>query len=117
VLLKSIEAPHDEMLLAARRYGVADGVLASASKTLACPWMDMVHSLSAIGRHPSGAEEVGTSAVAVRDAGIEPTMAEAVARRLRWKANLEPKDHFDGIVPETIEDTLDAMERKMAKDA
>jgi hypothetical protein len=63
------------------------------------------------------AEELETSAVAVRDAEIEPTMAEAVARRLRWKANLEPKDHFDGIVPETIEDTLNAMERKMAKDA
>jgi 3-hydroxyisobutyrate dehydrogenase-like beta-hydroxyacid dehydrogenase len=119
VLIKGIEALHDEMLLAARRYGVADRVLASASKTLARPWMDTVHSLL-----PSGAihakrraEELEMSAEAVRDAGIEPTMAEAVARRLRWKESLGLKDHFNGVVPETIEDALDAMERKMAEDA
>jgi hypothetical protein len=53
---------------------------------------------------------------AVRDAGIEPTMAEAIARRLRWKERLGLKDHFNGVVPETVEDTLDAIEWKMAKD-
>ncbi len=119
VLIKGIEALHDEMLLTARRYGVADRVLASASKTLARPWMDTVHSLL-----PSGAihakrraEELEMSAEAVRDAGIEPTMAEAIARRLRWKESLGLKDHFNGVVPETVEDTLNAIELKMAKDA
>jgi 3-hydroxyisobutyrate dehydrogenase-like beta-hydroxyacid dehydrogenase len=117
VLIKGIEALHDEMLLAARQYGVADRVLASASKTLARPWMDTVQSLL-----PSGAihakrraEELEMSAEAVRDAGIEPTMAEAVAKRLRWKESLGLKDHFGGIVPGTIEETLAAMQQKIVR--
>ena len=39
VLIKGIEALTDEMLLAARHYGLDEIVLASASKTLARPWM------------------------------------------------------------------------------
>ncbi len=117
VLLKGIEALHDEMLLAARHYGVADRVLASAAKTLARPWNDTVQSLL-----PSGAiharrraEELEMSAEAVRDAGIEPIMAQAIAARLRWKESLGLKAHFNGVVPATLEEVLAAMERKMAQ--
>ena len=67
VLIKGIEALTDEMLLAARQYGLDEIVLASASKTLARPWMDTVESLT-----PSGvihakrrAEELEMSAEAV----------------------------------------------------
>jgi hypothetical protein len=81
--------------------------------------MDTVHSLL-----PSGAihakrraEELEISADALHDAGIEPTMAEAIAGRLRWKESLGLKDHFNGIVPESVEDTLGAMEQRMAEDA
>lgn len=45
VLIKGIEALTDEMMLAARHYGIDEIVLASASKTLARPWMDTVESL------------------------------------------------------------------------
>ncbi|MCK8786616.1 DUF1932 domain-containing protein [Roseomonas sp. NAR14] len=117
VLIKGIEALHDEMLLAARRYGIADTVLASASKTLARPWMDTVHSLL-----PSGAihakrraEELDMSAEAVADAGIEPLMAQAIAKRLHWKASLGLKDHFNGVVPRDFQAALDAIEQKMAE--
>ena len=85
VLIKGIEALTDEMLLAAHQYGIDEVVLASASKTLARPWMDTVQSLT-----PSGvihakrrAEELEMSADAVADAGVEPIMARAVAERLR----------------------------------
>ena len=114
VLIKGIEALHDEMLLAARQYGIDEIVLASASKTLARPWMDTVKSLT-----PSGAihakrraEELEMSADAVADAGVEPIMARAVAARLRWKESLGLKDHFKGVVPKTYQETLDAMELK-----
>jgi 3-hydroxyisobutyrate dehydrogenase-like beta-hydroxyacid dehydrogenase len=117
VLIKGIEALHDEMLLAARRYGIADTVLASASKTLARPWMETVQSLL-----PSGAihakrraEELEMSAEAVRDAGIEPLMAQAIAKRLRWKEALGLKDHFNGVVPESYKEAFDAIELKMAE--
>lgn len=114
VLIKGIEALTDEMMLAARRYGIADTVLASASKTLARPWMDTVQSLV-----PSGAihakrraEELEMSAEAVREAGIEPIMASAVAARLRWKEGLGLKDHFGGVVPATYGEAYDAIELK-----
>lgn len=117
VLIKGIEALHDEMLLAARKYGIADIVLASASKTLARPWMDTVQSLT-----PSGAihakrraEELEMSAEAVQDAGIEPLMAQAIAKRLRWKEALGLKDYFNGVVPASYKEALDAMELKMAE--
>jgi len=114
VLIKGIEALTDEMLLAARQYGIDEIVLASASKTLARPWMDTVHSLT-----PSGvihakrrAEELEMSADAVQDAGIEPIMARAIAARLRWKESLGLKDHFKGIVPRTYQEALAAIELK-----
>ena len=117
VLIKGIEALTDEMLLAARHYGLDEIVLASASKTLARPWMDTVASLT-----PSGvihakrrAEELEMSAEAVADAGVEPIMARAVAARLRWKEGLGLKDHFKGVVPANYKEALDAMEMKMAE--
>ncbi|MFL5154553.1 MAG: DUF1932 domain-containing protein [Microvirga sp.] len=114
VLIKGIEALTDEMLLAARQYGIDEVVLASASKTLARPWMDTVQSLT-----PSGAihakrraEELEMSADAVEDAGVEPIMARAVAARLRWKESLGLKDHFKGVVPRTYQEALEAIELK-----
>lgn len=117
VLIKGIEALHDEMFLAARRYGIADRVLASASKTLARPWMETVQSLlpSGVIHAKRRAEELEMSAEAVRDAGIEPTMTEAIVKRLRWKESLGLKDHFNGIVPATTEEVLAAIERKMTQ--
>jgi 3-hydroxyisobutyrate dehydrogenase-like beta-hydroxyacid dehydrogenase len=115
VLIKGIEALTDEMLLAARQYGIDESVLASASKTLARPWMDTVHSLT-----PSGvihakrrAEELEMSADAVQDAGVEPIMARAIAARLRWKESLGLKDHFKGVVPANYKIAIEAIANKM----
>src|SRR3954470_6706311 len=117
VLMKGIEVLTDDMLLAARAYGLDEAVLASASKTLTRPWMDTVESLT-----PSGvihakrrAEEVEMSAEAVADAGIEPLMARAIAARLRWKEGLGLKDHFKGVVPANYKEALDAIEMKIAE--
>ena len=114
VTIKGIEALTDEMLLAARQYGIEDVVLASVSKTMARPWMDTVHSLT-----PSGvihakrrAEELEMSAEAVADAGVEPVMARAIAQRLRWKESLGLKDHFNGVVPKSYRDAIEALELK-----
>ena len=121
VLLKGIEALTDEMLLAARYYGLDEAVLASASKTLTRPWMDTVESLT-----PSGVihakrrtEEVEMAAEAVQDAGIEPIMTRSTAARLRWKEELGLKEHFKGVVPANhklaIDAIADAMEAGAAK--
>ena len=115
VLIKGIEALTDEMLLAARYYGLDEAVLESASSTLARPWMDTVHSLT-----PSGvihakrrAEEVEMAAEAVQDAGIEPLMTRATAARLRWKERLGLKDHFNGVVPANYQIAIEAIVTKM----
>ena len=115
VLIKGIEALVDEMVLAARVYGLDEAVLASASKTLTRPFMDTVHSLT-----PSGvihakrrSEEVEMAAEAVADAGIEPLMTRATAARLRWKESLGLKDYFKGVVPETYTLAFDAIIEKM----
>jgi 3-hydroxyisobutyrate dehydrogenase-like beta-hydroxyacid dehydrogenase len=117
VLIKGIEALTDEMLLAGRRYGIDEIILASACKTLARPWMDTVQSLT-----PSGAihakrraEELEMSADTVQDAGIEPIMARAIVARLRWKEALGLKDHFKGVVPASYRDAIDAIEQKLAE--
>ena len=115
VLIKGIEALIDEMVLAARVYGLDEAVLASASKTLTRPFMDTVHSLT-----PSGVihakrrtEEVDMAAEAVADAGIEPLMTRATAARLRWKEGLGLKDHFKGVVPENYKIAIEAIVEKM----
>jgi 3-hydroxyisobutyrate dehydrogenase-like beta-hydroxyacid dehydrogenase len=117
VLMKGIEALTDEMLLAAQFYGLDDAVLASASNTLARPWMATVNSLT-----PSGAihatrraEEVEMAAEAVADAGIEPLMTRATAARLRWKEGLGLKEHFKGVVPATYKEALEAMIEKTGR--
>lgn len=116
VLLKGIEALTDEMLLAARHYGVDEVVLASACKTLARPWMETVESLI-----PSGtihakrrAEELEMSAEAVADAGIDPIMARAVAARLRWKESLGLKEKLNGVEPKDYRAAIDAIVSSMA---
>lgn len=115
VLIKGIEALTDEMLLAARHYGIDEIVLASASKTLARPWMDTVESLipSGIIHAKRRAEELEMSAEAVADAGIEPVMARAVAARLRWKAELGLKDDCKGIEPPDHKAAIDAIAAKI----
>lgn len=115
VLIKGIEALIDEMVLAARSYGLDEAVLASASKTLTRPFMATVESLT-----PSGVihakrrtEEVEMAAEAVEDAGIDPIMTRATAARLRWKESLGLKDHFKGVVPENYKVAIDAIVEKM----
>ena len=119
VLIKGIEALIDEMLLAARFYGLDEAVLASASKTLTRPFMDTVESLT-----PSGVihskrrtEEVEMAAAAVQDAGIEPIMTNATAARLRWKDSLGLKEHFKGVVPENYKIAIEAIAAKLQANA
>ncbi|TXN66599.1 NAD(P)-dependent oxidoreductase [Methylobacterium sp. WL18] len=117
VLIKGIEALTDEMLLAARHYGVDEIVLASACKTLARPWMDTVEALipSGVIHAKRRAEELAMSAEAVADAGIDPIMARAVAARLRWKADLGLKETLQGVEPANHREAMDAVAAALAR--
>lgn len=112
VLIKGIEALTDEMLLAARHYGVDEIVLASACKTLARPWMETVEALipSGVIHAKRRAEELEMSAEAVSDAGVDPVMARAVVARLRWKDSLGLKEKLNGIEPPDYRAAIDAIQ-------
>ncbi|SFM30195.1 NAD(P)-dependent oxidoreductase [Methylobacterium pseudosasicola] len=116
VLIKGIEALTDEMLLAARHYGVDEIVLASACKTLARPWMDTVEALipSGVIHAKRRAEELEMSAEAVADAGVDPVMARAVVARLRWKDSLGLKEKLNGIEPPDFRAAIDAIQASVA---
>ena len=117
VLFKGIEALTDEMMLAARHYGLEEAVLASAAKTLARPWTDTVNSLM-----PSGlihakrrAEEVEMAAEAVADAGVEPIMTRSTVARLRWKEGLGLKEKLGGKMPANYRVALEALAEGLAR--
>jgi len=115
VLMKGLEAVTDEMLLAARHYGLDEKVLASAAGTLSRPFMETIDSLvpSGVIHAKRRAEEAEMAAEAVADAGIEPIMTRATAARLRWKEGLGLKSHFNGVVPAHYVEAVEAMIEKI----
>jgi 3-hydroxyisobutyrate dehydrogenase-like beta-hydroxyacid dehydrogenase len=116
VLIKGIEALVDEMMLGARRYGLDDAVLASASKTLMSrPFPDFAGNLITTGviHARRRAEEAAMAAEALSDVGIEPIMTRSTAARLRWVEALALKDHFGGRIPEDYREALEAIEARM----
>ena len=119
VLIKGIESLTDEMMLAARHYGIADAVLASACKTLGRPWIETVESLipSGVIHAERRADELAMSAEAVADAGIEPVMTRAVAAHLRWKAGLGLKATLNGVEPADHGAAIDAIADGMRRRA
>ncbi len=90
VFIKGIEALAVEGFLAARRYGVEDRVIASLDETF--PRFDwekqagyMISRVLQHGRRR--AAEMRESAETVANAGIEPLMTEATAKRQDWLAD------------------------------
>jgi len=103
VIVKGMEAIVIESFVAARRYGVEDDVLASLVETF--PGIDWEKSgsyfFSRVVRHGKRrAEEMREAAAAVREVGLEPLMAGAIADRQAWVAELARLDTFAGADPE-----------------
>jgi len=92
VMIKGLEAIVVESFTAARRYGVEDRVLATLKETF--PTIDWEEQGSyfflRVAQHGKRrAEEMRESAVTVREAGLEPIMAAAIAERQDWVAGLK----------------------------
>jgi 3-hydroxyisobutyrate dehydrogenase-like beta-hydroxyacid dehydrogenase len=85
VVIKGLEAIAVESMLAARRYGAEDAVLKSLAATFPeMGWQEKLpdYLISRVAEHGRRrAEEMREVAQAVRDVGIDPLMAEAVAER------------------------------------
>lgn len=90
IIIKGLEALAVECLVTARHFGVDGQVLATLDQAL--PSLDWrargAYMLGRVVKHGARrAEEMGFAAETVRAAGLEPVMAEAIARRQLWVAD------------------------------
>jgi 3-hydroxyisobutyrate dehydrogenase-like beta-hydroxyacid dehydrogenase len=104
VIVKGMEAIVIESFLTARRYGVERQVLASLAETF--PGLDWEKSgdyffQRVVAHGKRRAEEMREAAVTVREAGLEPFMASAIADRQAWMAALTAA----GVFAESPRDT------------
>ncbi len=102
IMVKGIEALMTECVLSARHYGVDTQVFASLGESF--PGMDWEKLASyLVGRvvvhGERRAREMEEVAETVREAGVEPMMAEATVRRMDWSAQLNLKEAFGDKAP------------------
>ena len=113
VYMKGRDALVLEMMLAARRLGVEDTVVRSiAGPGEQVPFADLSDRvLRALAVHASRrAEELDSSAELLRELGVEPTVTEAGAERLRRLGERGLRERFGGERPARGSDTLDALD-------
>lgn len=87
VVVKGVEALLTESLLAARHYGVEEEVLASLSNILPLPdWTGSAQYMisRALEHGVRRAEEMREAARTIEEAGVEPLMSRAIAKRQDW---------------------------------
>ena len=112
IMIKGLEAPTTECMLAARRYGVEGKVLASLADTFDHPdWPGLarcVISRALIhGRRRS--EEMREVARTVEEAGFRPVMSEAIAEKQAWAAGLGRKLAPGALAADELAPLLDAL--------
>jgi 3-hydroxyisobutyrate dehydrogenase-like beta-hydroxyacid dehydrogenase len=102
VIIKGLEALMLECVLAAERYGGAKRVFDSVTASIPGIDWDKLASYM-IGRATLHAErrahEMTQVAATLADAGIEPIMAAAAARRIETCVRLDPRARFNGREP------------------
>ncbi|HWD05280.1 MAG TPA: DUF1932 domain-containing protein [Amycolatopsis sp.] len=117
VVIKGVEALLAESLLAAREWGVEGRVLSSLSNLLpADDWERLAaYMISRSLEHGTRrAEELREAAVTVAGTGVEPVMAEAIARRQDWAAAHRPAGL--GEFENRLLPLLDAVRERMSEE-
>jgi 3-hydroxyisobutyrate dehydrogenase-like beta-hydroxyacid dehydrogenase len=111
IMIKGLEALAMECLLTARHYGVEDDVIATLERTYPqIGWeKQMGYLISRSVEHGRRrAAEMRESAGTVEEAGIEPLMASAIARRQDWVADRAAANPALKTAPESAwRETLD----------
>lgn len=119
IMVKGLEGLLWECVLAADQYGAAEEVLKSVEKGYpGIDWNDLASYL--IGRTAIHGErrahEMDEVAATLRAMDIDPFMAEAAAKRIRWAGRFDLKKAFDDAAPEHYEEVL-ACIRAVRKDS
>jgi len=118
IMVKGMEALFQECVLGAERYGVAKKVLDSVGDGYpGIDWDKLAHHL--IGRTAIHGErrahEMEEVAETLRALGIEPMMAEAAAKRIKWAADKGLAEAFQGKAPESYADVIKAINESEEK--
>ena len=103
-----------ECILGAGKYGAEERVFASLQESFpGLDWRKLAdYMVGRVIEHGTRrAREMEEVAATWRDAGIEPYLAEAIARRQEWGAQLKLLPHFGGHAPATYREILSAFEK------
>ncbi|MCI0487756.1 MAG: DUF1932 domain-containing protein [Blastocatellia bacterium] len=112
IMIKGLEALLFECVLGASRYGADERVFASLAESLpGIDWSKLAdYMIGRVVEHGERrAREMEEVAETLRAAGVEPMMAEAIARRQEWGARLNLMETFEGRVPESYREVLRAI--------
>jgi 3-hydroxyisobutyrate dehydrogenase-like beta-hydroxyacid dehydrogenase len=117
IVVKGMEALLTECVLGASRYNAESCVFASLAESFpGINWNELADYM--IGRvvvhGERRAREMEEVAETLRDLDIEPIMAEAIARRMDWSAQLGLKERFHGEAPRDFREVLDALAQRSA---
>jgi 3-hydroxyisobutyrate dehydrogenase-like beta-hydroxyacid dehydrogenase len=109
---KGLEALLLETLLAARHYKVEAPVLSAFCQFFAKgPEAAVDRRVGSDAVHASRrVTEMESSVRLLRSLGIDPVMAEATVRRLKWSASLGLGEYFKGVSPEGYKEVIQAWE-------
>jgi len=119
VVVKGLEALLTECVLGASEYGAAEHVFASLQESYpGIDWKKLAdYNINRLIVHGERrAREMEEVAETLQQAGIEPIMAAATARRQDWSAKLGLKQHFPPDGPDGTADVLAVLAR-LKKDA
>ena len=109
---KGLEALLLEMLLAARSYKVEEPILAAFKQFFATGLDAAINRLVGSDAVHSGrrAKEMESSVRLLKSLSIDPIMAEATLRRLKWSMSLGLSEYFKGISPAGYKEVIEAWE-------
>jgi 3-hydroxyisobutyrate dehydrogenase-like beta-hydroxyacid dehydrogenase len=127
IIVKGLEALVFECVLGADKYGATERVFASLDESFpgigpgfgsAFRWSRLAdYMVGRVVEHGARrAREMEEVAEALREACVEPIMAEAAARRQDWAARLNLLGHFGGEAPATYRDMLRALSEVAKED-
>lgn len=114
IVVKGLEALLTECVLGASEYAATEHVFASLQESYpGIDWKQLAdYDINRLVVHGERrAREMEEVAETLREAGVEPIMAEATARRQDWSARLGLKQHFPTEGPRTAAEVLAVIER------
>jgi 3-hydroxyisobutyrate dehydrogenase-like beta-hydroxyacid dehydrogenase len=114
VVVKGLEALLTECVLGASEYGATEHVFASLQESYpGIEWQKLAdYNINRLVVHGERrAHEMEEVAETLREAGVDPMMAEATARRQDWGAKLGLKEHFPPEGPKGVQDVLEVVRR------